>query len=69
MIALCFGTRMSVVNMILLILISSVMLTNEACVGRRCPLGQFYNGTTDSCVSSCFPNYGNWTTGRCVEGN
>ena len=55
--------------MILLILISSIIITGETCVSKRCPLGQFYNDTTSSCVESCFPNYGNRATGTCVEGN
>lgn len=66
---LFFYSRMSFINMILLILISSVILAGEACINRRCPIGQYYNDTTGSCVSSCFPNYGNWDTGKCVQGN
>ena len=60
---------MSLLNTILLILASSVALTVAACVDRRCPIGQFYNVTTGSCVSSCSPNYGDWDTGRCLQGN
>ena len=54
--------------MILLLLASLVALTLETCVDRICPPGQFYNGTTNSCVNSCYPNYGNWDTGRCMQG-
>ena len=60
---------MPAVNMILLLLASLVVLTLEACVDRTCPLGQFYNDTTDSCVNNCYPSYGNWDTGRCMQGN
>ena len=59
---------MSAVNTILLLLAFLVALTLETCVDRICPPGQFYNGTINSCVNSCYPNYGNWTTGRCVQG-
>ena len=52
----------------LLLLTSFVALTVETCVDRSCPVGLFYNDTTDSCVSSCFPNYGDWDTGRCMQG-
>ena len=60
--------RMSPVTAILLILVSSVISAVETCMNRRCPLGQFYNDTIHSCVESCYPNYGNWTTGNCVQG-
>jgi len=62
-------TRMSLVNMFLLLLASFVVLTLGTCIDRKCPLGQFYNATTDHCVNSCYPNYGNWSTGRCTQGN
>ena len=55
--------------MILLLLVFLIVPTLEMCVDRRCPLGQFYNGTTDSCVNNCYPYYGNWDTGRCMQGN
>ena len=61
--------RMIVGSTIILSLLTSfVVLTVETCVDRSCPVGQFYNNTIDSCVSSCFPNYGNWDTGRCMQG-
>ena len=60
---------MSFVSTILLILASFAAFTVETCVNRRCPIGQFYNVTTGSCVSSCSPNYGDWNTGRCLQGN
>ena len=53
---------------ILLLLTSFVALTVGTCVDRSCPVGQFYNDTTDSCVSSCFPNFGDWDTGKCIQG-
>ena len=59
---------MCLANTILLLLASLTVLTLETCVDRRCPTGQFYNTTTNSCVCSCYPNYGNWDTGRCMEG-
>ena len=53
----------------LLLLVYSAGFTVGICVDRNCPLGQFYNGTTGSCVDTCYPNYGNWTTGNCTKGN
>ena len=61
--------RMQLVNVILLTVTSLVALTVGKCVDRRCPIGQFYNVTTGSCVTSCSPNYGDWDTGRCIKGN
>ena len=52
----------------LLLLVYSATYTAGICVDRNCPLGQFYNATTGSCVDTCYPNYGNWTTGNCING-
>ena len=59
-----FGLTLS-----LLLLAYSAGVTVGICVNRSCPLGQFYNGTAGSCVDTCYPNYGNWTTGNCTKGN
>ena len=53
---------------VLLLLMSLVAITTEMCIMRLCPLGKFYSTTSGSCVSSCYPGYGNWTTGNCTEG-
>ena len=60
---------MSSVIVVLLTLVSSFLLAVETCVNRRCPIGQFYNAATSGCVDSCYPNYGNWNTGRCIKGD
>ena len=52
------------------LLMYSVGFTAGICsIDRNCPLGKFYNGTTGSCVDTCYPNHGNSTTGECTEGN
>ena len=53
----------------LLLLSYSVAITAGACTERSCPLGQFYNDTTGSCSNTCYPDYGNWTTGNCTKGS
>lgn len=50
-------------------MVYSVKFTAGTCVQRNCPLGQFYNDTSRYCVNTCYPNYGNWTTGNCTEGS
>ena len=48
----------------------SVGFTEGVCsIDKNCPLGKFYNGTTGSCVDTCYPNHGNSATGNCTEGN
>ena len=53
-------------NLLLLVILATTSAGN--CVRKKCPLGQFYNATSDSCAGSCYPHYGNWTTGNCTEG-
>ena len=60
---------MLVVNLLLLLIpVVTIVLSTETCISRKCPLGHFYNATSGSCVTSCYPHYGNWTTGNCTEG-
>lgn len=54
------------VKLLLLVILATVSTGN--CVKKKCPLGQFYNVTSGSCVSSCYPHYGNWATGNCTKG-
>ena len=52
----------------LLLLVSLAMVSTGTCINKKCPLGQFYNTSDGSCVSSCYPHYGNWTSGNCTKG-